>query len=91
MYREKEISKIKDIHFDLMMIPLDPRLEESSWWGMEHILKNIKTKYVLPMHFTDNPKMMLKYLNHEPLKQYNNILKINNEGEIFIIGDNNDD
>ena len=28
-----------------MMIPLDPRLEESSWWGMEHILKNIKTKY----------------------------------------------
>ena len=88
---KKEISKIKDIHFDLMMIPLDPRLEESSWWGMEHILKNIKTKYVLPMHFTDNPKMMLKYLNHEPLKQYNNILKINNEGEIFIIGDNNDD
>ena len=48
---KKEISKIKDIHFDLMMIPLDPRLEESSWWGMEHILKNIKTKYVLPMHF----------------------------------------
>ena len=88
---KKEISKIKDIHFDLMMIPLDPRLEESSWWGMEHILKNIKTKYVLPMHFTDNHKMMLKYLNHEPLKQYNNILKINNEGEIFIIGDNNDD
>ena len=65
--------------------------DRSSWWGMEHILKNIKTKYVLPMHFTDNPKMMLKYLNHEPLKQYNNILKINNEGEIFIIGDNNDD
>lgn len=29
--------------------------------------------------------MMLKYLNHEPLKQYNNILKINNEGKYLLL------
>lgn len=86
---KKEIKKIKEIKFDLMMVPLDPRLEETGWWGMEYILKNIKAKYVLPMHFGDNISKMHQYLDQEPLNQYNNIIKINTKGEIFIIDENN--
>lgn len=86
---KNEIKKIKDINFDLMMIPLDPRLEETGWWGMDYILKNIKSKYVLPMHFSESTTLMLDYLNQEPLNQYDNIVKIQKEGEIFIFNENN--
>lgn len=87
---KKEISKIADINFDLMMIPLDPRLEETGWWGMDYILKNIKTRYVLPMHFSEDIDKMHEYLDHEPLNHYHNIIRIHNEGEIFILGENNE-
>ena len=85
-----EIKKISNFDFDLMMIPLDPRLEETGWWGMAHILKSVKAKYVLPMHFGKSIKEMHQYLEQDPLNQYNNIIKINTEGEIFILDEDND-
>lgn len=87
---KKEISKIMNINFDLMMIPLDPRLEQSGWWGMDHILKHINTKYALPMHFIEDIAKMHDYLDNKPLNQYTNIIKIYNEGETFILGENNE-
>ncbi|HJF40282.1 MAG TPA: MBL fold metallo-hydrolase, partial [[Clostridium] spiroforme] len=84
---KSEINKIKDLNFDLMMIPLDPRLEDSMHWGMDYILSHVKATYVLPMHFTDSPKKMLESIDNEPLCRYNNIIKIHNEGEIFILGE----
>ena len=70
-----------------MMVPLDPRLEETMHWGLDYILHYIKTKYVLPMHFTNNPKKMLESIDNEPLCRYNNIIKIYHQGEIFILGE----
>lgn len=84
---KSEINKIKDLNFDLMMIPLDPRLEDSMHWGMDYILSHVKATYVLPMHFTDSPKKMLESIDNEPLCRYNNIIKIHSEGEIFILGE----
>ena len=84
---KNEINKIKDLNFDLMMIPLDPRLEDSMHWGMDYILSHVKATYVLPMHFTDSPKKMLESIDNEPLCRYNNIIKIHSEGEIFILGE----
>lgn len=87
---KKEISKITNINFELMMIPLDPRLKESGWWGMNYILKYINTKYVLPMHFIEDINKMHEYLDNKPLNQYNNIIKIHNKEEVFILGENNE-
>lgn len=84
---KKEIERIKDINFDLMMIPLDPRLEKSTCWGLEYILNTVNSKYVLPMHFTNDPVKMLEYLNQKPLNQFNNIIKIHQPQEIFILGE----
>lgn len=86
---KKEISKITNISFDLMMIPLDPRLEDSGWWGMEHILKKVAAKYVLPMHFNQSIKEMHDYLDHSPLNKFHNIISIQFEGEQFILGGKN--
>ena len=81
---------LSNINFELMMIPLDPRLKESGWWGMNYILKYINTKYVLPMHFIEDINKMHEYLDNKPLNQYNNIIKIHNKEEVFILGENNE-
>lgn len=80
---KQEINKIKNIHFDLLMTALDPRLEETIWWGMDYILKNVTTKYVLPMHFTESTQKMFEAIDNPPLNQYHNIIKIKYEGEEF--------
>ena len=80
---KQEINKIKDINFDLLFTALDPRLEETIWWGMDYILKNVTTKYVLPMHFTESTQKMLEAIDNPPLNQYHNIIKIKYEGEEF--------
>lgn len=82
---QQEIQKIKDIHFDLMMIPLDPRLKEATSWGMDYILKHVSTKYVLPMHFFTKIKGMQKYLHQSPLSSHSNILEIKSKYQIFEI------
>lgn len=86
-YQEKtfkqEIDKIKHISFDLMMIPLDPRLKSSAHLGMNYILNNITTKYVLPMHFFTLSKKMQEFIQLPPLNKYSNIISINHKNEIF--------
>lgn len=82
---KQEIDKIKEITFDLMMIPLDPRLENNAHLGMHYILQNCKTKYVLPMHCLLSLKKMNAYLTKPPLNQYSTILEINTKGQTFIL------
>lgn len=82
---KQEINKIKHLSFDVMMIPLDPRLEDSATLGMEYILNNVTTKYVLPMHCLFHLKKMNAYLSKHPLNQYSNILPIEKEGQIFVL------
>ncbi|MFV0394072.1 MAG: MBL fold metallo-hydrolase [Coprobacillaceae bacterium] len=82
---QQEINKIKDIPFTIMMTPLDPRLKEATPWGMDYILQNVNTKYVLPMHFFTKLKGMQEYLQQPPLSKYSNIITIHNRGEKFTL------
>jgi L-ascorbate metabolism protein UlaG (beta-lactamase superfamily) len=82
----QEINIIKDIPFSLMMVPLDPRLEEATPWGMQYILEHVETTYMFPMHFFMQTKKMLEYLQQPPLSLYNNsIIPIHHKGEIFTL------
>lgn len=80
---KQEIEHIKNQQFDIMMLPLDPRLEEAASWSVSYILQHVKTNYVLPMHCFTRLSKMNAYLLEEPLKQYQNILKIEHKGQIF--------
>ena len=82
---KQEINKIKDISFDLMMIPLDPRLKKSAPLAIDYILQNVNTKYVLPMHCLLHLKTMNRYLQLAPLNKYSNILKIDTKGQTFVL------
>lgn len=39
---------------DVAFLPLDPRLEDSYYYGMKYFLENVKCKDVFPMHFSTN-------------------------------------
>lgn len=82
---KQEINKIKHISFDLMMIPLDPRLKKEASLAIDYILQNITTTYVLPMHCLLHLKTMNRYLQLPPLNKYSNILSIETKGQTFTL------
>lgn len=48
---QKEISKIKNRHFDAAFVVLDPRQEDKFYLGFDYFMKNTDTDKVFPMHF----------------------------------------
>lgn len=86
-YQEKtfkqEIQSIKDIKFDIMMVPLDTRLEDNAYKAIDYIEKNLITKYIIPMHSFNQHKKMSKLVDEPPLNQYSNILKIDKRNQVF--------
>lgn len=57
----KEMNVLKDIVIDIAFIPLDPRLEECYYLGLESLLNTAKVRYVFPMHFWEKPEIIQKY------------------------------
>lgn len=48
---EKEMQKIKNRHFDVAFLPLDPRQEEYFYLGFNYFMKNTDTDKAYAMHF----------------------------------------
>lgn len=82
---KQEIEHIKNQHFDIMMIPLDPRLETAASWSMNYILQHVQATYIFPMHCFTRLSKMNAYLQQAPLNQYSNIIKTEYKGQEFII------
>ena len=57
-----EIKKIRDRHFDIAFLPLDPRQEDSYWKGMQFFLENVSVAEAYPMHFWEEPEIIDRYL-----------------------------
>lgn len=48
---EKEMQKIKNKHFDVAFLPLDPRQEEYFYLGFNYFMQNTDTDKAYAMHF----------------------------------------
>lgn len=60
---KREIDKIKDYTFDVAFVPLDPRLEDAYYLGMNYFLENVNVKHVFPMHFWKDYNIIPKYIS----------------------------
>lgn len=60
MFKE-EIAKIKGTKIDLAFFPVDPRLEHNYRAGADYFIEQISPKFLIPMHFADNPETAEKY------------------------------
>lgn len=45
-----EINKMRGIEIDIAFVPLDPRLEDKYFWGMDYALNMLDIKKAFPMH-----------------------------------------
>lgn len=47
----REIDRLEGEKIDLAFVPLDGRLEENYWKGLDYFMRSTETSHVVPMHF----------------------------------------
>jgi L-ascorbate metabolism protein UlaG (beta-lactamase superfamily) len=57
----REMDKLRDIPIDVAFVPLDTRLEEYYYKGLEGFLNCAKAGYVFPMHFCGEPTVIVRF------------------------------
>lgn len=81
-----ELNKIKHLDFDVSFVPLDPRQGAQYNLGFDTFMKNINTRYIIPMHFWMDYSIIDKILLDNCSKSYKNkIVKITKEPQEFIL------
>lgn len=80
----KQLWRLKDQHIDVAFVPVDPRLEEAMYWGIDAFMKHVGATVVFPMHFWNDTTCM-KALKALPMAQayQEHIMEIHQEGEVF--------
>lgn len=79
---KREIDKLSGKRFTAAFIPLDPRLEDAYWYGMEYFLKITFADRVFPMHFWEDYSIIERYIN-EHGNEKNIINNIEREGQEY--------
>lgn len=83
---KKEIDKIKNNHFDIAFVPLDPRQGEQYYLGFDTFMKNTNTKIVFPMHCWGKYSIIKKLLESNHSNTYKDkIISINHKNQEFNI------
>lgn len=83
----RAIEKIKGEHIDAAFFPVDPRLNDAYYWGIDWFMRETDTEVVFPMHMQNEQKRLYVKLMEEPkTKPYRHkIIQIEKEGQIFRI------
>jgi hypothetical protein len=66
----KEITKIKNRHFDAAFLVLDSRQEEEFHLGFDYFMKNTDTDQVYPMHFWNDSSVIQRLKEMNCSKKY---------------------
>ncbi len=56
---QREMNKLDGRHFDVAMVPVDPRLQEYAYLGLEELLKHVTIDDIFPMHFSSDPDKIM--------------------------------
>ena len=71
-----------NLKIDVAFVPLDPRLEETAYEGLEIFMEHTNQQIVFPMHCWGKYDIISSFLNKHP-EYKEKIRMINNEGQIF--------
>ncbi|MBQ8815441.1 MAG: MBL fold metallo-hydrolase [Lachnospiraceae bacterium] len=58
---KREMEKLRGLHLDVAFVPLDPRLEDAYWWGLDFLMKTAEVDLVYPMHYSDEPEVIDRF------------------------------
>lgn len=67
---KREMEKLQGLHLDVACVPLDPRLENAYWWGMDWLMKTAEVDKVYPMHYGDNAEVIDRFLQESVSEGY---------------------
>lgn len=68
---------------DIAFIPVDPRLEEQYAWAIDYLMRTVDVRYVIPMHFGNNTKIVSRLLEDPVSKPYRDrIVCFTERGEV---------
>lgn len=85
---QRIIAKIENARIDAAFVPLDPRLEEHYYWGLDWFMKHTDTKCVFPMHMQGRYDLYEKLMDEpEALGYKDKVMHITRAGQIFEIED----
>lgn len=82
----REIGKMAGRRADAAFIPLDPRLMQQFYLGMDDFMKKIQADAVFPMHFWEKYEIIEQMKNHPCSEAYRDkIMEIHRKGEEFTL------
>ncbi len=80
------ISKIEGEHIDAAFVPVDPRLGDQFYYGLDWFMRHTETEHVFPMHFWGKCFICGEIKNHPEATQYRDkIEEITGENQVFVL------
>ena len=81
---QHEINKLHGVKIDAAFVPVDPRLGEQYYWGLDCFMKRTETRAVFPMHFWGNYGIFDRLALEKNTEEYaDKIYRIEKEGQVF--------
>lgn len=77
-----QLAQMADV-IDVAMVPLDPRLKESYYYGMKYFLEHINARVVFPMHFSKEYQCIPLFV--ESFGFGERLAAIQDMGQVFLV------
>lgn len=83
---QKEMEYLSGKEIDCAFVVLDPRQEEAGDWGMNYFRKNVRSRYIFPMHCWNDYHMIQEYKEKNDRKYVSGeVVEITAPGQVFVL------
>ena len=83
---QREIGKIDGEQIDVAFVPVDGRLKEQYFWGLDYFMRHTDTRWAVPMHFFEDYTVCEKLALQEEVSPYKDrLILVKGQGERFEI------
>lgn len=71
---KREVERIKGRRLDVAFLPLDDRLEQTFYKGMDWYLRSCDVRYAFPMHFWEDDSVVERFQKMDCAKDYDTVI-----------------
>lgn len=81
-----QIKKLANKDINLAFVPVDPRLGDNQFLGIDYVLENTGAEYIFPMHMWQDYSGIKRYMRRlKEQRQVDRIVEIVHENQVFEI------
>lgn len=79
-----EIGKLQGSQIDVAFLPVDPRLENSAFWGAHYFMTTVGARFMIPMHLWENYGICTAFVEDNGSKSFaDRVACINHRGQFW--------